>query len=102
MGVSKTSGNIHIKFKNYKKNIQKPPASSKAPNQDLKDMDHLCIFKLNVGSQSQDQDAKPDSSTFSLLQSCNQESNGILNMIFVMVNAMIGKNQIKGIRSTYR
>ena len=30
---------------------QEPPASSKAPNQDLKDMDVLCTFKIKIGSQ---------------------------------------------------
>ena len=30
---------------------QKPPASSKAPNEVLKDMDVLCIFKINIESQ---------------------------------------------------
>ena len=29
---------------------QEPPASSKAPYQDLKDMDVLCTFKINVES----------------------------------------------------
>ena len=27
---------------------QEPPASSKAPNEDLKDMDVLCIFKIEI------------------------------------------------------
>ena len=33
---------------------QKPPAYSKAPNDDLKDMDVLCTFKIKVGSQNLD------------------------------------------------
>ena len=62
---------------------QEPPVSSKAPNQDLKDMDVLCIFKIKIESQNsdhgyikdqwpypnQDQDAKPQSGTSSILQS---------------------------------
>ena len=62
---------------------QKHPASPKAPNQDLKDMDVLCTFKIKIESQnlaygcikdhwpysSQDQDAKPQSGTSSILQS---------------------------------
>ena len=30
---------------------QESPASSKAPNEDLKDMGVLCTFKINVDSQ---------------------------------------------------
>merc|ERR1711954_628762 len=30
---------------------QEPPASSKAPNEDLKDMDVLCTFQIELGSQ---------------------------------------------------
>ena len=30
---------------------QEPPASSKAPNEDLKDMDVLCTFKIKIESQ---------------------------------------------------
>merc|ERR1711954_8917 len=33
---------------------QKPPASSKAPNEDLKDMDVLCTFKIKIESQNLD------------------------------------------------
>ena len=33
---------------------QEPLASSKAPNQDLKDMDVLCTFKIKIGSNSLD------------------------------------------------
>ena len=62
---------------------QAPPASSEAPNQDLKDMDVLCTFKIKIESQNleyvctkdqwpypnQYQDAKPHSRTSSVLQS---------------------------------
>ena len=45
MGVSKTSDHIQIKIK-VPNHSQEPPASSKAPNEDLKDMEALCIFKI--------------------------------------------------------
>ena len=82
MGVSKTSDHIQIKIK-IPNLCQEPPASSKAPNEDLKDMDVLCTFKIKIESQNldhgyikdqwpyqnQDQDAKPQSGTSSVLQS---------------------------------
>ena len=81
MGISKTSDHIQIKIK-MPTPSQEPPASSKAPNEDLKDMDVLCTFKIEIGSQNldhgyikdqwpyqkQDQDAKPLSGTSSILQ----------------------------------
>ena len=62
---------------------QEPPVSSKAPNEDLKDMDVLCTFKFRIESQNlvhgctkdqqiypnQDQDAKPPSEPSSIVQS---------------------------------
>ena len=76
-----TSDNIYIKIKAPNPS-QDPTASSKAPNEDLKDMDVLCTFKIKIESQNldhwctkdqwpypdQDQDAKPQSGTFSILQ----------------------------------
>ena len=53
MGVSKTSDHIEIKIKMLNPS-QEPPVSSKAPNEDLKDMDVLCIFKIKVESQNID------------------------------------------------
>ena len=51
MGVSKTSDHIQIKIE-----MQNPGqellAPIKAPNQDLKDMDVLCSFKINIDSQN--------------------------------------------------
>ena len=53
MDVSKASD--HIQIKNKMPNpSQEPPASSKAPNEDLKDMDVLCTFKIKVESQNLD------------------------------------------------
>ena len=62
---------------------QEPLASSKAPNYDLKDIDGFCTFKIRIESQNldhryikdqwpylnQDQDAKPQSGTSSMLES---------------------------------
>ena len=45
MSVPKTSDHIQIKIK-MPNPSQDPPASSKARNQDLKDMDILCTFKI--------------------------------------------------------
>ena len=41
----KTSDNIQIDIR-MQNHSQEPPVSSKAQNQDLKDMDVLCIFKI--------------------------------------------------------
>ena len=82
MGVSKTSDYIKIKI-NMPNPSQEPPASSKATNQDIKDMDVLCNFKLKIESQkfeqrcsinqcllpNQDPGAKPYSRTSIILQS---------------------------------
>ena len=51
MGVSKTSDHIQIKI-NMTNPSQEPPASNKAPNEDLKDMDLLCTFKIKIESQN--------------------------------------------------
>ena len=54
MGVSKTSDHIKIKIK-MPNPSQEPPTSSKAPNEDLKDMDVLCTFKIKIESQNLEQ-----------------------------------------------
>ena len=48
-GCIKTIDHIHIKIK-MPNPSQEPPASSKAPNEDLKDMDVLCTFKIKIES----------------------------------------------------
>ena len=82
MVVSKTSEYIQIKIK-MPNPSQEPPASSKSPNEDLKDMDVLCTFKIKIESQNlghgyikdqrpypdQDKDAKPQSGTSSVIHS---------------------------------
>ena len=50
-GVSKTSDHIQIKIK-MPNPSQEPPVSSKAPNEDLKDMDALCTCKIKIESQN--------------------------------------------------
>ena len=81
MGISKTSDHIQIKIQ-MPNPRQEPPASSKAPNEDLKGMDVLCTFKIKKESQNleivciedqqsypnQDQDVGPQSGTSSILQ----------------------------------
>ena len=47
MDVSKTSDHIHIKIK-MPNSSQETPASSKASNQNLKDMDVLCTFTIKI------------------------------------------------------
>ena len=47
MGISKTTDYIQIKIKMANPS-QDPPASSKAPNQDSKDMDVICAFKIKI------------------------------------------------------
>ena len=49
MGESKTSDHIQIKIK-MPNPSQEPPASSKAPNEDIRDMDVLCTFKVMMES----------------------------------------------------
>ena len=76
MGVSKTSDYIQIKMK-MPNPSKRYPASAKAPNEDLKDINVLCTFKFKIERQNldhgcikylwsypnQDQDAKPKSET---------------------------------------
>ena len=86
MGVSKTSDYIQITIK-MPNPSQKLPASSKASNEDLKDMDVLCTFKIKIESQNSEylwtknqwpyqnqyQNAKPQSGTSRVLQSPNTD-----------------------------
>ena len=53
MGISKTNDHIRIKIK-MPNTSQEHPASSKAPNDDLKDMDVLCTFRIKIESQNLD------------------------------------------------
>ena len=62
---------------------QESPASSETPNEDLNDINVICIFKIKIESQNldngfikdqlpypnQDQGEKPLSGTYSILQS---------------------------------
>ena len=51
MGVPKASDHIQIKIK-MPIPSQDPPGSFKAPNEDLKDLDVLCTFKIKIESQN--------------------------------------------------
>ena len=53
MDISKTIDHIKIMIK-MPNLSQEPPGSSKAPNQDWKDMDILCTFKIKIDSQKSD------------------------------------------------
>ena len=84
MSVSKTIDPVQIMIK-MQNPSQDPPAPTKAPNQDWKDMDVLFTFKIKIESQNseygcikdqwpypnQGQDTKPKSETSSILQSPN-------------------------------
>ena len=50
MGESKINDHIQIKIK-MQNPSQEPPVSSKAPNEDLEDVDILCTFKVKIQSQ---------------------------------------------------
>ena len=69
MGVPKTSGHIQINIR-MPSPSQEPPASSKAPNKDLKDMDVLCTFKIKIESQNFDHGCMKDQ-----LQCSNQDQD---------------------------
>ena len=78
MGVSWTHDHVHIMVK-MQNPSQEFPVPIKAPNQDLKDMDVLCTFKVKIESQNskhgcikdqwphpnENKDAKPQSGTSS-------------------------------------
>ena len=51
IGVPKKTDHIQIKIK-MQNPSQEPPLPIKAPNQDLKDMDVLCTFKIKIESQN--------------------------------------------------
>ena len=51
MSISKTSDHIQIKIKILNLN-QESLVSLRAPNQDVKDMDVLCTFKIKIESKT--------------------------------------------------
>ena len=53
MGVSKTNDYIQIKIK-IPNPSHEPPASSKALNGDLKEIDVLCTLKIRIEGQNMD------------------------------------------------
>ena len=81
MDETKTSDHIRINIR-MQNPSQEPPASSKAPKQDLKDRDAFCTFKIKIEGQNsehkctidkqpyanQDKTVKPQSGTSSVLK----------------------------------
>ena len=63
MGLSKTSDHIQIKIK-MPNSSQEPQASSKAPNEDFKNMDVICILKIKIESQNSDHGCIKDQWTY--------------------------------------
>ena len=59
MGLPKARDYTKIKIKMPNPN-QGLPVSSKAPNQDFKDMDVLCICKINIENQHLEQGTPKD------------------------------------------
>ena len=53
MGEPKISDHIQIKIKILNPS-EEPPAPSKAPNQDLKEIYVICIFKIKIEIQNLD------------------------------------------------
>ena len=53
MGELKTNDRIKMKI-NMSNPSQEPTASSKAPNEDFKDMYVLCTFEIKIESQNMD------------------------------------------------
>ena len=84
MGLQKTSDHIQTDIK-MQNPSQENPASSKAPNKDLKDIDVLCTFKIKIENQyldigcnkgqwpllNKDQDPRPPSGTSSVYKCSN-------------------------------
>ena len=63
--MSKTSDHIQIKIK-MPNPSQEPPASSKAPNDDLKDMDVLYTFKIKIETKIQKNSVSKTSDHFTI------------------------------------
>ena len=86
---------------------QETPASSKAPNEDIKDMDVLCTFKFKIVSQkdnwpysNQYQDAKLQSGTSSILKSLIPGLKGHGHSLHLQNQNIEQKIQILGISKT--
>ena len=75
MGVSKTSDNIQIKIK-MPNPSQEPPASSKASNEDLKDMDVFCTFKMKIESQNSEHGCMKDQLPYPNQNKDNKHKSG--------------------------
>ena len=84
MCVPKTSDHIQFKIK-MQNPSQEPPASSKAPNEDWKDMDVLCTFKIKIESQNLDHGCVKDQLPYPNQDPCSY-SNGKNLKIHDVVN----------------
>ena len=60
MGEPKTSDHIYINIR-MPNPSKEPPTSSKAPNQDIKDMDVFCTLKLKIRAKIQNMDVSKTS-----------------------------------------
>ena len=63
MGVPKTSDHIRIKIE-MPNPSQEPQAASKDLNQDLRDMDVLCTFKIQIESQNSEPGCPEDQKSY--------------------------------------
>ena len=107
--VSKISDHIQIKIK-IPNPSWKLPTSSKALNQDTKDMDFLCTFKIKMRSQrsedvciqyqNQDQDPKPQSGTFRIPKIPKSGLKGHGHSLHLQNQNIEQKIQILGISKT--
>ena len=100
MGISKISDHIQIKIK-ILTSSQEPPVSSKAPNEDSKDMDVLCSFKMEIESQNldhgyikdqwpypnQDQDATPSQEPPASSKAPNQDLKDVLCTLKIKIES---------------
>ena len=114
MGVSKTTETINIKIK-MPNPSQEPPASSKAPNEDLKDMDVLCTFKIKIESHNseygsikdewpypnEDQDAKPHSGTLASSKAPNLYLKDMEDPCTFKINIESKNSEYKGIKDPW-
>ena len=63
IAISKTSDHIQLKIK-IPNPCHEPPASSKILNQNLKDMEVLCIFKIKTESKNSEHEYQRSVSVF--------------------------------------
>ena len=72
MGISKTSNHSKIQMKKPNSS-QEPQAPTKAPNQDLKDMDVICTFKSKMESSNYEHGGIKDQEPPAFIKSSNHK-----------------------------